>query len=431
MDKNRRRIIKSIGAATASSLAAPYLNLAHAQGSPIPLGVALPLTGNAGAYGPDMAEAAKRTAAKINAGGGVLGRKLELFIEDSESSAAVAANLSHKFINVHKAQALVGYWGTPEGMSSRPIAIQNKVVLMVSSAANAITEGDTQGYVWRFQLKATDWGTVISRATLNKLGYKSVGVMGLQNAFVLPIMKVFEEQMKANGRQVVDSLIYNPEQPSYRAEVERIFGKNPEAVYCFGLLPDFVSIMKEVYRGGFESKVVALSIMADAEGKFVQAVGPKVAEGIRHFQPMPDVSAPGYKKFLQLMDAPADRVLLFPPNTHDLQVQLAPADVLRSVGRARIDLPDLACLPHHLLLLSVGVDALERAALQGAHDADGGRRDALVLGAGRVGHLVGLRLVVVDQHFHLHRGPLVLGGSRIHGDPRGQERRGQAEQRSS
>src|SRR5437773_25418 len=96
MDKNRRHVIKSIGAATASSLAAPYLNLAHAQGSPIPLGVALPLTGNAGAYGPDMAEAAKRTAAKINAAGGVLGRKLELFIEDSESSAAVAANLSHK-----------------------------------------------------------------------------------------------------------------------------------------------------------------------------------------------------------------------------------------------------------------------------------------------------------------------------------------------
>src|SRR5204862_354647 len=80
---------------------------------------------------------------------------------------------------------------------SRPIAIQNKTVLMVSSAANAITEGDTQGFVWRFQMKATDWGIVISRATIDKLGFKSVGVMGLQNAFVLPIMKVFEERMKA------------------------------------------------------------------------------------------------------------------------------------------------------------------------------------------------------------------------------------------
>src|SRR5882762_9522263 len=313
----RRKVLKTLGAAAALPIAAPFLNLAHAQGATIPIGVALPMTGNAGAYGPDMAEAAKRTAAKINDAGGILGgRKLELFIEDSESSAAVAANLSHKFINVHKCQSLVGYWGTPEGMSSRPIAIQNKAVLMVSSAANAITEGETQGYVWRFQMKATDWGTVIGRAGL-RLGFQSVGILGLQNAFVLPIMKVFEEQMKSGNRKVVDSLIYNPEQPSYRAEVERIFGKNPEAVYCFGLLPDFVSIMKEVYRGGFESKVVALSIMADAEGKFVQAVGPKVAEGIRHFQPMPDVAAPGYKKFLQLMDAPPDRVLLFPPNTHD------------------------------------------------------------------------------------------------------------------
>src|SRR2546422_11322212 len=114
MDKNRRRIIKSIGAATASSLAAPYLNLAHAQGSPIPLGGALPLTGNAGAYGPDMAEAAKRTAAKINARGGVRGRKLELFIEHSESRATVGANLWHRVRHAHKAQARVGYWGPPE-----------------------------------------------------------------------------------------------------------------------------------------------------------------------------------------------------------------------------------------------------------------------------------------------------------------------------
>ena len=318
---NRRKALKTLGAAAATQLGAPFLNLAHAQGTTIPIGVALPMTGNAGAYGPDMGEAAKRTVERINKAGGVLGRKLELFIEDSESSASVAANLSQKFINVHRAQALVGYWGTPEGMSSRPIAVQNKVVLMVSSAANAITEGDTQGYVWRFQMKATDWGIVISRAT-EKLGFKTFGVMGLQNAFVLPIMRVFEENMTKGGRKVLDSLIYNPEQPSYRAEVERIFGKKPEAVYCFGLLPDFVSIMREVYRGGFESKVVALSIMADAEGKFVQAVGPQVAEGIRHFQPMPDVTAPGYKRFLQMMGAPADRVYLFPPNTHD-QISIA------------------------------------------------------------------------------------------------------------
>ena len=54
--------------------------------------------------------------------------------------------------------------------------------------------------------------------------------MGLQNAFVLPIMKGVEDHLKKSNREFVDSLIYNPEQPSYRAEVSRVFGKKPEAV---------------------------------------------------------------------------------------------------------------------------------------------------------------------------------------------------------
>src|SRR5439155_659282 len=222
------------------------------------------------------------------------------------------------------------------------------------------------------------------------------------------------------------------------AEVERIFGKNPEAVYCFGLLPECVSLMKEVYRGGFESKVVALSIMADAEGKFVQAVGPKVAEGIRHFQPMPDVSAPGYKKFLQLMDAPADRVLLFPPNTHD-QIAITALAMEKAKSPMAVDwskqiIPvgngpgqEVDDVVEALKLVRAGT-AIN---FQGAGSTCDFTPNGDQLGRGRVGHLVGLRLVVIDQHFHLDRGPLVLGGGRIHGDPRGQERRGQAEQRSS
>jgi branched-chain amino acid transport system substrate-binding protein len=73
----RRKVLKTLGAAAITPLAAPFLNLAHAQGATIPIGVALPMTGNAGAYGPDMGEAAKRTVAKINGAGGILGgRKL-------------------------------------------------------------------------------------------------------------------------------------------------------------------------------------------------------------------------------------------------------------------------------------------------------------------------------------------------------------------
>ena len=47
--KNRRKTIKTIGAVAATPIFMPYLNLVHAQSAAVPIGVALPMTGNAGA----------------------------------------------------------------------------------------------------------------------------------------------------------------------------------------------------------------------------------------------------------------------------------------------------------------------------------------------------------------------------------------------
>jgi branched-chain amino acid transport system substrate-binding protein len=137
-----------------------------------------------------------------------------------------------------------------------------------------------------------------------------------------PAKKTFAE----GGAKVLDTVIYNPDQPSYRAEVQRIFGARPapEAVMCLGLLTDFVSIVREAVRSGFKSKIMALSIMADAEGKFIEAVGPDVAEGIEHFQPSPPLGTPNYKRFQKLMGAADENALyLFAGNTHDQVCTLA------------------------------------------------------------------------------------------------------------
>lgn len=87
-----------------------------------------------------------------------------------------------------------------------------------------------------------------------------------------------------------------------------MFGAEPEGVFCLSLLTDFQSIMKEVYRGGFTSKVVALSLAADSEGKFLANVGAEVAEGIHHLQPAPPLDVPSYKKFVKAMGQPEDTV---------------------------------------------------------------------------------------------------------------------------
>jgi branched-chain amino acid transport system substrate-binding protein len=69
---------------------------------------------------------------------------------------------------------------------------------------------------------------------------------------------------------------------------------------------------------------MALSIMADAEGKFIEAVGAETAEGIEHFQPAPPLGTPNYKRFQHMMGATDENALyLFAGNTHDQVCTLA------------------------------------------------------------------------------------------------------------
>src|SRR5262249_3760797 len=153
-----------------------------------------------------------------------------------------------------------------------------------------------------------------------------VSILAQQNPFVIPMIEPAKKTFAAAGTKVLDTVIYNPDQPSYRAEVQRIFGANPapEAVMCLGLLTDFLSIVREAIRMGATSQIWPMSIMAAEEGKFRGGGGPEVAEGTDIFQPPPPLGSPSYKKFQKLMGATDENALyLFAGNTHDQICTLA------------------------------------------------------------------------------------------------------------
>ncbi|MGZ8974783.1 EAL domain-containing protein [Methylomagnum sp.] len=75
---------------------------------PICLGLMLPLTGLADIYGPEITAAARIACDEINERGGVLGRSLELVIEDDGSQPATAVPAATRLIKNHHCAALVG-----------------------------------------------------------------------------------------------------------------------------------------------------------------------------------------------------------------------------------------------------------------------------------------------------------------------------------
>ena len=312
-----RRLLLQAGAA--APLAASVLRIlpARAEAGEIPVGLILPFTGATGPYGPDMKKAALLSAAAVNDSGGILGgRKIRLFIEDEETSATASVVATRKLLEVNQVVMVGGYWGSPPALASRPLILGAGRVQMVSCSAPAVTAGDTKNLVYRFQASSAQWGPACAKVAKD-IGVKSVAILAQQNPFVVAIIEPFKAELAKLGGSVTETVMYNPDQASYRAEVEKTFGAEPDAVLCLSLLTDMVAIVKEAYRSGFKSKIIGLGTGADADGAFLRSVSADVAEGIHHIQPAPPLNSPSYLKFVKQMDAPAGTVFLFAGNIHD------------------------------------------------------------------------------------------------------------------
>lgn len=75
---------------------------------PIRLGLMPPLTGLVELYGPEISWAGQIAAAEINAAGGLLGRQLELIIEDDGSMPDSAISAASRLIDTHGCVAVIG-----------------------------------------------------------------------------------------------------------------------------------------------------------------------------------------------------------------------------------------------------------------------------------------------------------------------------------
>ncbi|HKO67668.1 MAG TPA: ABC transporter substrate-binding protein, partial [Burkholderiaceae bacterium] len=81
MQNKRRSLLKAIGGAGATVAAQPYLSFpAIAQNTPLRVGIIAPKSGIVGTIGECGLRGTQFAVERINAGGGIAGRKVELIV---------------------------------------------------------------------------------------------------------------------------------------------------------------------------------------------------------------------------------------------------------------------------------------------------------------------------------------------------------------
>lgn len=146
--QTRRSVLKA-GSALAAASVLPAGS--YAQTEPLRLGVVTPLTGAGGADGPRMLKAMQAVADEVNAAGGVLGRKIELVVEDGQTNPEAAVRAARKLIEVNKVPAIMGTWASAVTSAVAPVCWESKVFLTTVSGADSITQLPHQGFLIRTQ----------------------------------------------------------------------------------------------------------------------------------------------------------------------------------------------------------------------------------------------------------------------------------------
>jgi branched-chain amino acid transport system substrate-binding protein len=169
---------------------------------PIKIGMVAPLTGpiaDAGRYG---VQGAKLAVEEVNNAGGVLGRQLELVIEDDQSLNPSTVLAFSKLTGDKNIVAFLGPTRSTQIQSIAPSVKQTGRPVMIGGTDPSLT---LAGNPWFFRFRPSDTYTarVMSDYGLNKLGKKKWAIVHATDAFGTNAKTLFTEALKRQGAEPV------------------------------------------------------------------------------------------------------------------------------------------------------------------------------------------------------------------------------------
>ncbi|HEY3679719.1 MAG TPA: ABC transporter substrate-binding protein [Bradyrhizobium sp.] len=243
----------------------------------VKIGVIQPLTGSVAYNGTTDVNGIKLALGEINAKGGVLGKKVEIVVEDGQCKPADTVNAAEKLIQRDKVVALIGAFCSSATAAIMPVAQSNKVPLVtgVSSAANLTEKGNP----WFFRATETDalLAKSFAKILVNQLKLKKVAYVGVNDDFGRGSVEEFEKQMSALGAATVMKEYFEHGTSDFYTLLTKLKASGADGVFVSAETQDGSTFVKQKAELGLPTKVFGVGSWATAD--FMQLAG-QAANGI-------------------------------------------------------------------------------------------------------------------------------------------------------
>ena len=244
---------------------------------PVRFGFLNSLTGDYSALGQPSLDGARAAIGEINASGGVLGREVELVVEDSLSTVegTVAG-----YIRIRAEIDALGGLESNGALALLDAVATDEMPTMCPTCGTSELDARGGDYLWGLTASQTTYGVVAAQLARD-LGSSRVALLVREaepwSEWLDATADAFRGAWESRvGGEITAAVRFVPGSDGYAAEVQQVIEGNPEALFLVAAYGEGAAVMSEVIDNGYDGTILVSPELAVNE---IAEVAAELPEG--------------------------------------------------------------------------------------------------------------------------------------------------------
>ena len=265
------------------------------ESNTIKIGTIQSMSGPVSTYGIQTRDAIKMAVEEINAEGGVLGKQIELIVEDDEASPDKTTNAFKKLVAKDKVVAIIGALISKCTLAITQEAQAKKVVLITPTSTND-TVTDAGDYIFMSCYNDSFQGQVGAQFAWETLKAKNAAILyDITNDYSKGLTENFKAKFEALGGTVVAAESYSAGEKDFNAQLTKIKATRPDILF----IPDYYNTVSLIAKQVRSQGIHITMLGADGWDEITNNAGDEVLGSFycNHYSPLSD--DPDVQTFVQ------------------------------------------------------------------------------------------------------------------------------------
>jgi len=220
---------------------------------PIKIGAIYPLTGSVAYNGQSKQHGARIAEEELNARGGVMGRPIQLIVEDGQCKPADSVNAAEKLIVKDKVPVIAGAFCSGATAAVIPVIERYKIPFVSGVSSNPALTVERKDFFFRACPHEGMYAPSMSKLMVDKMKAKNLAFMAVNDDWGRGTTKTFTQGVEKAGGKVVTIEYFEHGETNFAPLLTKIKGLTQDGVFVVAETQDGAMLMRQYKEMGVKS----------------------------------------------------------------------------------------------------------------------------------------------------------------------------------